>query len=281
MKNINLNNYIETIALIKQNSTKIITNCFMTMDKIRTLTTDRNCVLIKNETFVFLAVPEHELFYRLYFYTVDNGHLPEGLNKVKNKIPINTPLVCSITGATEYAQNFEPFFREGGFTLRRRMRRFIYIKSEKNDFSGYKGKNNASFAETSDAEEIYAMLIKYFDVYTQAVPEPAMIKENAAMEQISVIKKDGGIAALLYYELHGSSLYNIFEVVAEPYRGEMYNIELMAHRDEQIKIKGRNIKLQYGWRDMDDERLIRLGEFNAKRWGTRPGETVIYTFYRE
>jgi len=274
-------NYTEAIVGIKHRFGKLITNCLITTEKMQILNEKGNCALFTSDTCAFFAVPEHDMLYRLYFHSADNKHLSSGLSIIGKEFSSNKPLVCSITGTTEYAQSFIPTFKDNGFTLRRRMRRFVYIKSEKNDFSGYKGESRATFAKASDTDEIYNMLVCYFDVYTQAIPELASIKENAEKDQISVIKKDGKIAALLYYEVHGSSLYNIFEVVDESFRGELINIELMAHRDEHIKIKGYNIKLQYGWRDMDNDKLIKLGEFHAKRWGTRPGDTVIYTFFRE
>ena len=296
-------NYIQSINDVKKQSRKIISNCFLSVDKIKDLLEAKGCMLYIDDAYVFLAVPEHEMFYRLYYHTTDLSMLSKSLSVIALKLP----MVCTISGAEKDVDLYKPCFEQSGFTLRRRMRRFAYLRSEKNDFSGYEGNSHAVFASPNDAEEIYNILTSHFDVYTQAVPEMSKILENINKNQVSVIKKmvmplseesvaglcpaerwefvgrtpiekkDSKIAALLYYELHGSTLHSIFEVVLEEYRGEMLNVELMAHRDEHLK--NQKIKLMYGWRDMDNERLIKLGEFYAKRWGTRPGNTVIYTFF--
>ncbi|MCL2578859.1 MAG: hypothetical protein FWE32_02390 [Oscillospiraceae bacterium] len=272
-------NYIQSIDNLKKQSRKTISNCIVSVDKIKDTMLIKDCILYVNDVCIFLAIPEHEMYYQIYYHITELNVLSENLSLLSFEFAPDLPLVCAVSGAKKDIDLYVSRFELSGFTLRRRMRRFAYLRSKKNDFSGYDGNNRSEFASPDAAEEILKILTSHFDVYTQAIPEISEIMEHAKKKQIPIIKIDGKIAALLYYELHGNILHSIFEVVVEEHRGKMFNIELMAHRDDHLKDK--KIKLMYGWRDMDNERLIKLGEFYAKRWGTYPGDRVTYTFFQK
>ena len=270
MKTANYFDYVAAIDNIKLQNGRLETNNFVLSDKFKDAMTSSDCWLLESPKCVFVAVLEHDAFYRLYYHAVNGDVIADGLRLINEQYDKKLPLICTVTGKEAYVEGLVPFFYREGYSLRKRIRRY-------NSFNSRRilrpEEVTAEFACKEDAEEIQELLLSHFDLYSEALPTFSEIINNIEKEQIVIARRDSKIAALTYFELHGSIIHGIFDVTRAEYRKSLVFIELGEYIKQVMAERGIELNRGYGWRDMDNKRLIRASAILKHV----PQDFVLYT----
>jgi len=265
--------YVAAVDKLKQQHGRIETNNFMLADKLKTIMETDAGLIVKSSRCVFLAMLEHNAFYRLYYHAAGSDGILEGLRQIDGQYDKKLPLVCTITGKEAYVEGVVPTFYNEGYTLRKRTRRF-----DNSNIKMAKEPENVvvEFACEQDAEEISEMLRGNFDIYSELVPTQSEIAQNAKKEQIAIVRRDGKVAALKYFDVQNSAIYGIFDYVRPEYRSDLIFLAIAPFISKALEKRGIVITRAYGWRDMDNKRLNQF----SKKLNSIPQDVVLYTVMR-
>lgn len=179
----------------------VVTNNFLTKNDYVSEIAEEKLFVSSNENELVFYI-KREGFYSVFFHTL-NGTLT--LDETKEN------LICEASGDAEKLLQDTAF---GEKILDR-----VYYENDcaKKDLLK---STNVSFAEESDAEEVFELMNKSFDKETGFVPTLTQIKREIAEKLVYKAIKDGKIAGVIRRQLYGKNSRIRHLCVSEDFRGQ-------------------------------------------------------------
>jgi hypothetical protein len=270
MQQASLNHFIHLADIIKINYKNTVSNIFLDANKLHNIISIKDCYIYYVTNAVFLLIPQHNKYYDCLFIAQKSA-LYNIVSLFISTYNEEFPLRISIIGTEPSAKELAEIFENCGFILCKRLSRMRIngvapeaVKKVTNNLST----NDVQFAEVKDAEEILNMLLDEFDMYGDNIPELSDIIDNIGMKQVLIIKKDGKIAALHYFQVQNGQHHAIYDLSRKEFRKDSLFLELTKFINSNIRPATR----YYGWRDTANKRLMKL----AKIYNEVPDGIYIY-----
>jgi ribosomal protein S18 acetylase RimI-like enzyme len=89
--------------------------------------------------------------------------------------------------------------------------------------------SEVAYAEKADCQAVMNLLDTCFDRYADQLPMPYEIEAAIAARQVLVVKRDGTVGALLFFETQGLTSTIRYWVVAQRFRSHGFGSVLMRH----------------------------------------------------
>jgi len=268
----------KTISLKKQNR-RLLSNIFLYPRKLRELMEKKPCLLHdSSSTSLFLLIPYHNYYYDLLFNSTSLVALEDDLRSLLTGFKHNNqPIQVSIPGKEHAAGEISAVFEKTGFALRKKRTRIIHQQISETvthwlDQINMLNDDQPIFADKEDAQEIVDMLLEAFGLLASNVPELEDIASNIEQRQVVVIRRDGRIAALYYFEVENGQMRGLFEITREEYRKEFIFLKIKSFVNSHLAGLPVQINKRHGWLDASNERLIKM----HRTFNTVPDGVYIY-----
>lgn len=239
-------------------------NIFLDSIAIKKILTEKECFIYVTNGVVFLFIPMHKLFYDCLYIAVDENLLDDGLNSLCSKPEFALDIRVSIIGKEPGSGIQAELFQRHGFSLRKKLLRTRLDEVPKNIVDAmrpfaeeYEG--CTSFAVQEDAEEISELLEEHFDPVGDNLPELAAIRENIARQQVAVLRQDGRIAALHYFQRQRNTLHALYDITRKEYRSKGLFMALAMFMHEYF-MESKKCNRAFGWRDETQNRLVKYAK---------------------
>lgn len=264
MQHATLTNYFSAHDALKAYCRCKFSNIFLDSATLEKLLAEKTCFLHMTDGALFLFIPMHELFYDCLYIAADEILLDEGLKTICAEQELALDIRVSIIGKEPGAGVQAELFQRHGFSLSKKLLRTRLEEVPKKIVDAmrpfaeeYRG--CASFAVQEDAEEISALLKENFDPVGDNLPELAAIRENIARQQVAVLRQDGRIAALHYFQRQHNTLHALYDVTRKEYRRKGLFMALAMFMHEYF-MASKKCTRALGWRDATQERLVRYAK---------------------
>lgn len=256
---------MQFILSLRKSKKKLLTNYFLTYQN-----SEQDFLTWKGEETIVFSVQEEKL-QRCFFASTNEKEL----NSLLKELPSGTVMDYIIKKKeTDFC------WTEAGFKLYRTLIR--YTNPDWEDVSRPKSKrtlfleqfydeNMGQFADVEDAEEIYGLLYKIFDVRVSRLPSMQQLIEMIKKKWVLLYREQGRIVAFLIYQIEGRKYYG-YQIYNEGTADITYNLERKAM---QYASDTYQIKNSYGWVEADN-----LGA-NARCEVSNFDGTYDYIFVKE
>ena len=245
-----------------------LSNIFQDRESLEQLLTQKDCLLFPTEGCLFLFVPFHGVCHDCLYLAADIPALENGLTSCLAHAELPAPVRVSVIGKEPLAGMQTRVFQHQGFTLRKELLRTRLKKPDPRIIEAMRAlAGNAllkeiSFAVAGEEEEILAMLLSEFDIVGDNLPELATIREDIAKRHIAVLRRNGRIASLHYFQRHRNTLHALYDVTRKEFRREqMFTAISLFVLDTFEKEEGKPVRA-FGWRDISKKRLVRHARKN-------------------
>lgn len=108
--------------------------------------------------------------------------------------------------------------------------------------------NVGEFATVEDAEELYELLYKIFDVRVSRLPSMQQLIEMIEKKWVLLYREQGRVIAFLMYQIEGRKYYG-YQIYNEGTADITYNLERKA---TQYAKSAYQVKSSYGWVEIDN-----------------------------
>jgi hypothetical protein len=249
------------IDMLKRNCGSLVSNRFAKWDELERQMAGKDCKALLGEDFLLLLVPMHEYLYsQLYYHAAGPDALKLALEILDGKHERRiSPILCEVIGRAAYIDEICICMRASGFSLRKKLQRMNMELID--DKSNAQVSDESEWATEADTEEIMEMLFEYFD-YSERIPEPDEIKRNIRKKQVAVIRRDGRIATMQYFEIEGKSLHGWFVCTRKEYRKSFLYFELVTFVNQYFCDQNMRFNRNFGWRDADNPKIMKLAKMN-------------------
>lgn len=233
---------MQFISFLRRNKKKLLTNYFLTHQN-----SEQDFPTLKGKETIVFSVQEEKL-QRCFFATTNENEL----NSLLKKLPSGT-VMDFIT--KEKTVDF--CWTETGFGLYRTLIRYTNPnwedesrpKSKRTLFlEQFYDENMGQFATVKDAEEIYELLYKIFDVRVSRLPSMQQLIEMINKKWVLLYREQERIIAFLIYQIEGRKYYG-YQIYNEGTADITYNLERKA---TQYAAATYQIKNSYGWVEIDN-----------------------------
>ena len=174
---------------------------------------------------------------KMYFSTVDFENFVETARKILPSL--NYPISVEVytdSRNSEQVNILQKYLNEIGFSYHATQTRLTRLS--KNNF--YDEIDSKWYADESDCEEIYQMLIDTFDVRCDQIPDIDELKELSDNHEILKINANDKIASAIIFHRKPSIAEWVFWLTRPEYRTEFYGMLL---REVYLKLTG-NVRRQ-------------------------------------
>jgi ribosomal protein S18 acetylase RimI-like enzyme len=161
-----------------------------------------------------IILTEEDRLIRLYFYAANI----ESLSQVPLLIPrhTNKTITADIVGKNPNAEKISKELEKHNFYRYSELIRM----NRKNEERAPVAVSDVVYAETDDTQEIMDALYEEFDVFIAHLPYRQKLEDAISKREITVVRRQGRIAGLLYCEKLGERLRYLYQVVVrDEYRG--------------------------------------------------------------
>lgn len=282
MQSATLEKYATSLAKLKASGKRPQGNIFLSAPELEKLFAQKNCFLADGENSLFLLIPRHSLYHELLFYTASPAELDRDLTVFLLDKAIPGALRASVIGLEPMAGEYAAIFQKHGFALLKKLLRTI-CKEASDKIAAitrqYADENREymGFARPGDEDEILDILKENFDVAADNLPEPYEIRKAIDAEQVAVLRKDGQILSLIYFNMQSRVVHSLYDVTREEHRGANgYCLALGSFLNDELKAKGVEIARYYGWREEAKKKLVK----HAKKSNQNFDGVVIYNTLR-
>lgn len=233
---------MQFILSLRKSKKKLLTNYFLTYQN-----SEQDFPTWKGEETIVFSVQEEKL-QRCFFASTNEKEL----NSLLKELPSGTVMDYIIKKKeTDFC------WTEAGFGLYRTLIRYTNPSWE--DESRPKSKralfleqfydeNIGQFATVEDAEEIYELLYKIFDVRVSRLPSMQQLIEMIKKKWVLLYREQGRIIAFLMYQIEGRKYYG-YQIYNEGTADITYNLERKA---TQYAKSAYQVKSSYGWVEIDN-----------------------------
>ena len=165
-------------------------------------------------------------FRHFYFCAAD-------LPALRREIPLldefkTEPMVTDVVGHGPALEELLAALRSSGFRNYTKLQRMMRPATQ-NEASPTSHTVEVIEAGPSDSRAVLNLIESAFDRYGEQLPSPDEIQSAIDARQILMVKRDGAIAGLLFFETQGVSSAVRFWVVAEKFRALRVGSALMLH----------------------------------------------------
>ncbi|SBW03786.1 hypothetical protein KL86DPRO_20203 [uncultured delta proteobacterium] len=257
--------YAREYEALKRQSRRYISNIFFDAPALQTLMAEKPCLFFVAEHCFFLLVPYHGKYYDCLYMATEYASLEQGLAALLAGWDIPMPIRASVIGKEPIAGTVADIFSQHGLVLVKKLvRTEIQTCSDQmsealNDLAA-ENVRSVSFAEESDADAVLALLLEYFDLYADNIPERSRILEAIRNRYVVVIKIEGEIAALHYFEMKNRLRHGLFDLTIKKHRQKFLFFALYKFLDEYFKQQEIEITRSFGWKDQTKKKLMRLSK---------------------
>lgn len=256
---------MQFISSLRKSKKKLLTNYFLTYQN-----SEQDFPTWQGKETIVFSVQEEKL-QRCFFASTDEKEL----NFLLKELPSGT-VMDYIT-----KEKMEEFcWTEAGFGLYRTLIRYTnpswenesQPKSKRALFlEQFYDENMGQFADVEDAEEIYELLYKIFDVRVSRLPSMQQLIQMIKKNWVLLYREQERIVAFLIYQIEGRKYYG-YQIYNEGTADITYNLERKAIQYAAATYK---IKNSYGWVEIDN-----LGA-NARCEVSNFDGTYDYIFVKE
>jgi hypothetical protein len=163
-------------------------------------------------------------FWHLYHCAGNAAALEERLGSLRENE--SEKLVVDLVGKGDSQAELAGIYSRAGFRLHGRLLRLAFAPKEQ---SAPPLTSGVEFASGADAPRIVQLLERHFDKYAEQIPPAHEIEAAVSMRQVLVIKRDGALAGLLFFETQGVTSTLRFWAVEEMFRELKVGSKLMRH----------------------------------------------------
>lgn len=208
-------------AIGKSPGESSLTNFFLTQHSIERA--------IRKERLSGIALPGASLLLRRdrdFSHLYINFSDLEVLKSQLEQLTIETPLVADVIQRDNSHEEMISVLEDAGFTPHRllfRLNRPIQVPEDSTNGA------KVQLAHYSNAEEILRCLEKYFDKYSEQLPELDEIEEAISMNRILISLVDHQLAGFLYFESSGQSSILRYWFVSPAVRNQNVGSALIRH----------------------------------------------------
>jgi ribosomal protein S18 acetylase RimI-like enzyme len=212
----------DAIQAAKARATDLHTNFFPVQSKLQDWIAHGELLGEPRDSAAFFLRKDRD-FWHLYFCAASRPALQQelaGLSCLKTE-----PVVTDLVGQETSLNGWLPAFETAGFRRHLQLQRLAR--------PGQPGPVTAGSpvvpAEEADAPAVLALIENSFDRYGEQIPELREIEAAIENRQVLVIRCDGALAGLLFFETQGVASTVRFWVVAEKFRARRVGSALMQH----------------------------------------------------
>lgn len=253
-------------------------NIFLNYNEIHDIFKKKECLFLQDDNAIFILIPYHNTFYDILYTALNDEALKHIIDNFKLLYDRKLKVRVSIVGKEDKAESVVSIFAERGFYLGKKLARTLSRKTNKevhdvisslslsSKLAGAQSDKltdeNVSFAVAGDEKEILSLLLEEFDPSDDNIPELEAISENINKKQVVVIKDNGAIVCLHYFEIKDGKYYGIYDVTRKEYRGEFLFFAIPKFLDQYFIKNNIVINRSYGWRDTANKRLMKYAILN-------------------
>lgn len=251
--------YSEAYQNLKSKGLCRLTNNFLDATALHRLLTEKRCLMHETDNSLLVFIPYHNSYYDCLYLSRRPEELASDLKKYISTYRLEMPIRLSIIGKGSAIENLSKLAQGIGFPLQKKLRRIQLEKIPEKlqkaiKILGAEWLPFADFARLGDEEEILNLLKDNFDLVSENIPEMSAISDNIKKKNILVIRLDGKIVAIHYFNILNNICYCYFDVTSKDYRnnvGIFYGISLF--KEAYLKESDFSITRHFGW--LDDERI--------------------------
>lgn len=168
---------------------------------------------------------ENNGFYNLYFYTNEVSKLNVALDKFHKDRKYK--LVLDLVGRISDIREIAEVFRKNKYQVYANFNRMYKIAGDICIANINIDDKGVEFANLEDVNEIYAILTKEFDEFSEHLPALNEIYQAINLQSIIVVKKESEILAILFFDKVGYTSTLRYWYVNQRYRGVGVGAKLM------------------------------------------------------
>jgi ribosomal protein S18 acetylase RimI-like enzyme len=216
---------LEAIQKVKAGATAFCTNFFPVQSKLETWVAHGELMAEARDGVTFFLRKDRD-FAHLYFCAAN----PSAFGRELGRLPaiatdkLATDLIGPEASLTEVLRLAE----EGGFRRYSRLVRLARVATAVTPASAHTAAGIELAAE-ADAQEILGLIERSFDRFADQLPTLYEIEAAIAARQIFIIKQNGEIAALLFFETQGLTSTIRYWLVASHFSSRGFGSALIRH----------------------------------------------------
>jgi hypothetical protein len=201
MKQVEFEQYIKAVDDFRRSNRDFLTNTFFHPKEIsRQLSRKGDILFNAGDRSVLLGIPYHDRYYAIYYYAANQAALIKSVQNLKTFNRRKLPFVCEIIGKEAEVRTLSQTFIDNGFIIRRRLRQLSSLGKNHGALSS-EFETTAEFAAESDIPQIMELFFKYFDIYSERIPEEEDLFNCVVNNQTLVIRRDGEVVEFLIFEM--------------------------------------------------------------------------------
>jgi GNAT superfamily N-acetyltransferase len=238
---------VNATDMIKSYREGFLTNFFMGEARCNLLIKNKLFYSIKYNKCIFIFYRDHD-FYHLYFMATNEENLKESLGNLRQKYQKDI-FVTDIIGSENSIQKLAEVFQQIGFKkyiLLYRMSRVKTIDETQTLDS------KVEYAVPDYSEQIYSLLEKYFDKYSEQIPLGTEIVQWVASNNILVLTEGKKITGFVIFEKIGVTAYLRYWFTHPDYRNKKIGSALL----KRFFYECRDSKRQLFWVISTNENAI-------------------------
>ena len=237
---------VELIAKIKNLRKGFISNFYLDKEK-HSLWIEKGDLyyeLIGNTLFL---IKKNVGFVNVFYVSTSLDELKENIGILNNNS--DETMMMDIVDRKEDCENITKAFLDLGFTLYCQLMRMSRKTSDVvNNLS-----NDVVFATREEAQDVLALLHKYFDERAEQIPYIEELEEYASQKRILLKKIDKKIVGFVIFEISRVSLYLRYWFVHPDYRERGVGSDLLR----RYFYEGKETKMEQLWVICNNENAIK------------------------
>jgi GNAT superfamily N-acetyltransferase len=216
---------LDAIQKVKAGATAFCTNFFPAQSKLESWVAHDELTSVARDGVTFFLRKDRD-FAHLYF----SAATPSAFGREIGQLAANAPrkLSTDIVGPEASLAELLKLAEQGGF---RRYSRLVRLARTASPIEPSSAESTAAteLAASAHAPEILRLIEGAFDRFADQLPTLYEIEAAIAARQIFIIKHNGAVAALLFFETQGLTSTIRYWLVAEQYHSRGFGSTLIRH----------------------------------------------------
>jgi ribosomal protein S18 acetylase RimI-like enzyme len=211
---------LENIDFIKARSTGFLTNFFLDRKRVE-LYVDHNLLewSIIGET--LFIIKNQASFYSLYFCSIDMFNLKTDISGLRAMLSAK-PIILEIIGKQEFVEALSELLITQGFNPYASLLRMVNVSSVTKDMS----KRKIVYPQMDQLDEIYSLLNKHFDVYSEQIPLRDELELALNSKKVLIHKDKNKIVGFLIFDINGVTAHLKYWFTHPDYRDKKIGSQL-------------------------------------------------------
>jgi hypothetical protein len=214
----------DVIQRVKAEAPAFCTNFFPDRRKLEPWV-NRGELLVETQNGAAFFFRRDRDFQRLYFCAASTASLRQAL--VDRPVLKSKPMVVDLVGNQGGLDELLASLEAVGFRRYAQLQRMTQ-RGPREELQPI-GEGQVVSAEPADSQAILSLIENSFDRYAEQLPTLEEIEEAVQNRQILVVKREGTIGGLLFYETQGFTSMVRYWLAAKPFRAFHLGSALMRH----------------------------------------------------